>query len=125
MAKQKTTTNSKNNDNSKLCAALSYLLIGIIWYFVDEKMKRNNFVKFHVKQGLLLLIIAIIYSVIVGILTFPLHFIPVLGTIIIWMLNIVGLIFLVLAILGIINALNNEEKALPIIGEKAKSVFTF
>ena len=37
--------------NNKLCAALSYLLIGIIWYFADEKMKSSSFAKFHFQLG--------------------------------------------------------------------------
>ena len=50
---------AKKNDNSKLVAVLSYLLIGIIWYFVDDKVKKNAFAKFHVKQALNLFIISV------------------------------------------------------------------
>ncbi len=115
----------KKSDNSTLCAALSYLLIGLIWYAIDEKMKKNDFVKFHVKQGLILLVIAVIYSIILQIITFPLHFLGFLGEIIIWVLQLTNLIFVVLAIIGIINAINKNKKILPIIGDYAEDLFTF
>jgi len=113
MAKKK--VSKKEAEDGKVCAILSYLLIGIIWYFADEKMKKNKFANFHVKQGLVLLIVwAIIW--IVGMI------IPIIGWFIILPL---GYIFvLVLAILGIINAANGSEKELIIIG-KFSSNFKF
>lgn len=108
MAKKQSSKSSSN----KGCAILSYLLIGIIWYFVDNKMKKDSFVKFHVKQGLGLLILDIIVCIIAGI--------PILGWIIAPILNI---IVLVLLIVGIINAANNKEKELPIIGKYASDWF--
>jgi uncharacterized membrane protein len=105
-----------NNDNSNTCAWLAYLLIGIIWYFVDEDMKRHNFTKFHVKQALVLLIFSIIWAIVLGILRAILFFgIPFLWSIFL-ILSYVPLIF---AIIGIVNALNNKEKDLPIIGSYA------
>lgn len=116
---------SEKSDNTTLCAALSYLLIGLIWYAIDDKMKKSEFVKFHVKQGLILLVIAVIYSIILQIITFPLHFLGFLGEIIIWVLQLTNLIFVVLAIIGVINALNKNKKLLPIIGGYAEDLFTF
>ena len=100
----------KSNDNSKICAILAYLVIGIIWYFVDEKLKKDAFVKFHVKQGLVLLIMWIVF-VIVG------SIIPVLGGIV---MLIGKVVYLVGVILGIINALNGKQNELPVIGQFAK-----
>jgi len=104
---------TKKVENEKACAILSYLLIGIIWYFADDKMKKSSFVKYHVKQGLVLLIADIIVWAISGI--------PLLGWVIAPLLNI-GLI--VLLVLGIINAANDKEKPLPLIG-KFGSKFNF
>jgi len=39
MEKSKKNNSSKDIADGKICAILAYLLIGIIWYFVDEKMK--------------------------------------------------------------------------------------
>ena len=108
-------------EQGKVCAILSYLLVGIIWYFADEKMKKNSYVKFHAKQGLVLLIFSIAIWIVERIL-FSMFFNPfswgawgaigLLGTIF-W---IVGLAELVLVIIGIVNAANGNQKPLPIIG---------
>lgn len=94
-------------DNGKICAILAYIIpiVGIIWYFVDEKMKKNPFTTYHMKQALVLLIVWIAISVLTC------------GT-----LSIVGLIF---AILGIINAANGEKKELPVIGAWGEQWFKF
>ena len=55
-------------DEGKACAALSYLIVGIIWYFVDDEMKKNGFAKYHAKQGLVYLIASVIYSIALSIL---------------------------------------------------------
>jgi uncharacterized membrane protein len=115
MAKQKEAEAGSGGDSGKLCAFLAYLLIGIIWYFADEKMKKNEFVKFHVKQGLVLLITSIIINIIGSI-------VPVVGWFVILPLG--ALFILVLWIIGIINALNGKMNPLPVIGGFAKK-FTF
>ncbi len=108
--------------NAVACAALSYILIGIIWYFVDEQMKNDAFAKFHAKQGLILLIAAVIWhvawsvlAVILTVVTFGLF--ALIG----WLGYLVPWVFV---ILGLINAANGQKKALPIIGSYAR-IFTF
>jgi uncharacterized membrane protein len=113
VTKKKKTESSNTTDNTKICAILSYLLIGIIWYFVDKQIQKDDFVKFHVKQGLVLICLSIILSIIISIIPF------------LWMIGwIVQLIFFIFAIIGIINAMNHEKKELPIIGQFS-SVFKF
>ena len=108
-------------DNSQLCAILSYLLIGIIWYLVDDKLKKSDFAKFHVKQSIILIIFAIIWSMIFAVLPVIISF--NLGTYAIWLIyQLVSIIPLVFVIIGIINALNSQKKELPIIGEYAKKL---
>lgn len=102
---------SQGDDNGKLCAILAYLLIGIIWYFADDKLKNKELVKFHVKQSLVLLIISISLQVIGTIL-------PIIGWFII--LPLASLFTLIWAIIGIIYAAKGEMKELPIIGGYAK-----
>ncbi len=91
--------------NEKLCSILSYLIIGLIWYLVDVKIRTEK-TRFHVKQGLILLIAELINSAIWGI--------PLVGWVIGPIIN-VGLIILI--IIGIVNALNDEEKVLPVLGK--------
>lgn len=100
---------SKETENGKVCAILAWIFpIGLIWYLVDEKMKKNKFAGFHVKQSLILFIAAVIINVIGSI-------IPVLGWFII--LPIGNLIVFVFFLIGIIKAIQGEEKELPVIGK--------
>jgi uncharacterized membrane protein len=105
------------------CAILAYLLIGIIWYFADDKMRKNNFVKFHVKQALVLMIVSIIVSVALSILGLILMWIPIIGWVILWILWFVfGVGSFVLWLMGIIAAATSKQKVLPVIGEFAEKL---
>lgn len=104
----------KSIEEGKVCAILAYLLVGIIWFFADEKMKKNAFVKHHVKQGLVLLIVWVGGLIVLGI-------IPIIGWII---LPFYQIAMLVLMILGIINSAQGTQKELPVIGQFGKK-FSF
>lgn len=97
-----------NVSNEKLCSILSYVIIGLIWYLADEKIRTQN-TKFHVKQGLVLLIAELINSAIWNIPFFGWFIAPIIN---------IGL--LILMIIGIINAANNNNNELPIIGQFGK-----
>jgi|SRR3989344_7147178 len=111
-------------EEGKAPAILSYLLVGIIWFFADEKIRNNSFTKFHVKQGLVLLIAAVVYSIaleiLLSIILFPVRMIG-LGWEIGQVLSILYYVPIVFIIIGIINALNGSEKELPVIGHFAKN----
>lgn len=119
---------AKDVDEGKVCAILSYLLVGIIWYFADDKMRKNNFAKFHAKQSLVLLIVSIILSIVVSIISAI--FTPLLfmggGLGIVWIISIiwwaVSIVILILWLIGIIAAATGKEKVLPFIGGFAKSL---
>ncbi|MFH1910374.1 MAG: hypothetical protein ABIJ72_04305 [bacterium] len=86
-------------------AVLCYLGILILVPLLTDA-KNDAFVKFHLKQGIVLIIASIAISVI--------NIIPIIGQLI----SIVGgLIVFVLWIMGIINAAGGQEKELPIIGK--------
>jgi len=112
-----------NVDNGKICAALAYILIGIIWFFVDENMKKNAFAKFHVKQGLVLLVLSIglwiVMAILGAIFSILFFFAPMLGFGLMRLISLIGLIPLVLCIIGIVYALQGKEKQLPIVGQYA------
>ena len=98
------TTQEKNT----LMAVLAYLGILIIIPFLVAKDK--PFVKFHLKQGLVLFIIeAIVW---------------VLGMYFFWelyrVLQLVNLAMIIFSILGIVNVLQGKEKELPLLGQFAK-----
>ena len=100
--------------NGKAPAVLSYFLVGILWWLLDEKLKKNAFVKFHVKQGLVLLIASVALSVAGWVLVF----IPVIG----WIAQVVLQIGLfVLWVMGILGAVQGKTKEVPLLGPYAKN----
>lgn len=97
-------------------AALAYVL-----FFLPllTNAKNDAFVKFHVKQSLVLLITSVAWNVVGWFVTY----LPFLG----WVVGgIVGLLvsiaLFVLWIKGLMNALNGKMEELPIIGQYAKNI---
>lgn len=86
-------------------AVLCYLGILVLIPLLTNA-KNEAFVKFHVKQGLVLLIFEVIVSIVWAI--------PFLG----WIVGAIGwVIGVILFIIGLINAIGGQEKELPIIGK--------
>ena len=109
--------------DKKVTSILSY--IGILWlvaYFAGDKENA----KFHLNQGLVLLIVNLGLSVIIAIISgiglgLTLGGVEILGSIISGIVSVisfpVSVACFVFMILGIIAAANDEEKELPIIGK--------
>jgi len=100
-----------NLPSKTLMGVLAYLGILIIIPFLIAR--DDPFVKFHIKQGLLLVIVEIA--------------VWVLGSSMwqLWMLlNLVNLATLVFSIIGIVNVVQGNQKELPLIGGLAKN-FSF
>ena len=85
--------------NNKVMAILCYL--GILWLIPFLTAKESPFVKYHLNQGLTLLI--------VGLATAVVSWIPVIG----WLC---GVVVFALAIIGIVNVVNGKAQELPVIG---------
>ena len=83
----------------------------LIPYFLEDK---NNFVKFHAKQGLNLFLLEVIVGVSASILVFLLLF---LGFAIVLVRNIIECIFLVVSIMGIIDVATGKARELPIVNK--------
>ena len=89
-------------EKNKVMAVLAYIL-----FFIPLlAAKDSKFARFHTNQGLVLFLGGIIASVVAVI--------PVIGWII---APIAGLVITVLAVIGILNALNGRAKELPVIGK--------
>jgi uncharacterized membrane protein len=86
-------------------------VVAYIIFFIPllTEAKNDKFVKYHVKQGLVLFISGVAIWLIANV-------IPVLGLLVAPILDIV---LIVLLIMGIINAVNGVEKPLPLIGRFA------
>lgn len=85
-------------------------VIAYILFFIPllTKSGKDPFVKYHVKQGLVLFLANVVAMVLVRL--------PLFGHFLSFPLNI---ILLILFIFGIVNAVNSEEKPLPLIGQLA------
>lgn len=99
-------------ENKTIMGVLSYLgPLVIISYAVA---KDDPFVKFHIKQGLVLLVIEVVLWV--------------LGVMFFWQLwaltQLINLAILILTIMGILNVVNGKEKELPVVGQFSH-YFTF
>lgn len=94
-------------DNTTLMGVLAY--IGPLVIIPYLTAKDNPFVKFHIKQGLVLLVAEAILWVL-GSMVYML-----------WMvLQFVNLGLLILAILGIVNVIQKKEAEVPLLGQFAK-----
>ncbi|MCX6790895.1 MAG: hypothetical protein NTV62_01730 [Candidatus Gribaldobacteria bacterium] len=86
-------------------------VVAYILFFIPllTEAKNDPFVKYHVKQGLVLFIGYVIETIIAGM--------PF-----IWFLSsLLGLALFVLFIIGVMNALNGKQEPLPIIGGLAEN----
>ncbi len=102
---KKTVDKQKDAQENKGLAILSY--IGILFILPLLLKPNSEFIKFHVKQGIILTI-----GWVIGMILYPLFG---LG----FLIHIVVIVF---SIMGIINVSEGTMKELPIIGELAKKL---
>jgi len=100
---------AKKEEKGNAIAVLSYLGILVIIPILTNK--DDDFVKFHIKQGLVLLIVWV-FNMFVGV-------VPILGWII---APLIALVLLVFVVIGIINVLSGKKKQLPLIGQYAEKL---
>ena len=106
-------SDAQQNKVMGILAYLSWLVI-VPWIAAKE----SPFARYHTNQGLVLAIVEIAWWILSAILraiataAYSLGFLAVIG-VISWIL---GIVFLVFSILGIVNAAKGEMKPLPIIG---------
>ncbi len=102
-----TTAPTAEPKHNTLMAVVAYVL-----FFVPllTEAKNDHFVKFHVKQGLVLFIACVASAIFIRL--------PVIG----WILMVPLNVFLFIVwIMGILNALSGKQKHLPLIGEYGDS----
>ncbi len=109
-------------EQNKVVSLFAYL--GILILIPVFAAKESKFARFHINQGLVLLIASFAWGIVYGILTTVLGMILLHGgagvmifTVVNIILGLLSLIFLVLVIIGIINAVSGKAKELPIIGK--------
>lgn len=107
---------TKQGDQKNIGMAVVAYILFFIPLLTDAK--KDPFVKFHVKQGLVLFIgwvvVWILNRALVYYLFWSLY----------WILNLVWLLdlgLLILTIVGIVNALNEKQEPLPLLGKLGAS----
>lgn len=105
--------------NNKTLSILSYItIIGWLVSFFSSTSPRNPLVKYHLNQAFGLFITAIAYGIIVQIVA---RIVPSIAMI----LSAINLVFLILIIIGAINASKEKETPLPLIGKIFENKFGF
>lgn len=119
-----TNNNITTTEDGKTAAIVSYfgIILWLIAYFAMHKDKKTEFGSYQLRQTLLFAIVStvvyIIFSIVVGILIVAtgIYALAYLGYVIYIGLFIVWLI-------GFLGALKGEKKPMPLIGEKAQTMF--
>ena len=116
--------NLTTGDNGKTAAIISYFsIVGwLIAYFAMHKDNKTELGSYQLRQTLLLNIAAIVLGWGLG---FVLGILIVSTGIyaLIYISYIVQLAIFIIWIIGLIGAINGEKKPMPIIGEKAQTMF--
>ncbi len=92
--------------DSKVTSVVAYL--GWIGFLIAYLVGDKEGAKFHLNQGAVLAIISIATNVVSGV-SFLLPF----GE---WIIGVVNAAWLILTVIGVVTAIQGEEKPLPIIG---------
>lgn len=108
-------------DNGKTIAILSYCtLIGFIIAIVMHSSNKTRLGAYHLRQALGLIIFSIGFGIVMGIVIGILAFITF--GLAIFLAPITWLFVIIMMIIGIINASNEKETPLPIIGKMTEKM---
>ncbi|GEQ86483.1 membrane protein [Patiriisocius marinistellae] len=101
----------KVSDPGKTNAIIAYItLIGWIIALVLNNNNKTSLASFHIRQMLGIMLVGLSISIIISITGIGLLSILQIGTLILW-------------ILGLIGAINEEEKPVPVVGEHFQKWF--
>lgn len=104
----------------KKLAIVAYLtIIGwVIAYLLYGKAEKTGLLRYHLKQGFGLVLLSIGLGVIIKVVSLVS---PAAARMIGW----AGILIFIFAVLGIINALNETQKPIPVIGGFFENKFSF
>lgn len=102
-------------EQNKVMALLSY--IGLLFLVPLFGAPKSKFARFHANQGLVLSLAAVAFGIVYGILVSVLIAISWRLAFLTSILGLLWIAYPVLAIIGIVNALNGKAKELPFIGK--------
>ncbi len=103
-------------EQNRIMGVLAYLSwLVLIPIFAAPKSK---FARFHANQGLVLAIAEVIYGIATAIVNAIITAISLtLGLLVSTILSLIGIVFFIMTIIGIVNAVNGKAKELPTIGK--------
>lgn len=107
--------------NNKTLSIVSYIsIIGwLISYFsYKDKTPKSTLVNYHLKQSLGVAVLGILYSIVINVVAM---IVPSIAGI----LSLASIAILVLWVFGIINAANEAEKPVPLVGSLFVDKFNF
>lgn len=105
--------------DEKTISIISYItLVGWIIAYIQFGKNKGQLATFHIRQSLFLMLCAFAICIVQLVFAFA----PYLGRIISMSLSLVMSGFLVLWVIGLLNAINGEQKPLPIFGNKAQDL---
>lgn len=109
-------TSTVGHEKNAILAVFAYL--GFLVLIPIFAAKNSSFVRYHTNQGLILFLAEVAYCIFYCVLTGILTAISWrLSLFIASILSIASFVFLVLAIIGLVNVAQGREKQLPIIGK--------
>ena len=106
---------AQDAEQNKAMGVLAYL--GILVLIPIFAAKDSPFARYHANQGLILCIAAILYGVAYSILSAIVLAISWRLYFLVSIIGLIGIGFAVLAVIGIVNAVNGKMKELPLIGK--------
>jgi len=120
MANETNTTPTTSDMDGKTIAIISYMTwIGWIIALVMHGNNKSQIGAYHLRQSLLLHILAVA----IGVLRMFFLFMPFIGFILFWLSWIIFIGLVVLWVIGLIAAVNGEEKPIPLLGNWAQQMF--
>lgn len=102
-------------EQNKVMALLAYL--GLLFLVPMFAAPNSKYARYHANQGLVLSLAAVAFGIVYVILVFLLLAISWRLTFLTSILGLLWIAYPVLAVIGIINALNGKAKELPLIGK--------
>lgn len=109
------------SDRSRWTAAVSYL--AFLCFFALWKSKHDDYVRYHARQGFLLLLAECVAIVTIVVLELTIGRVRFIGFVVVLILQLVtGLGALTLSVVGFVKALFGEYWHMPLIGEYADRV---
>jgi len=115
--------------DNKTLALVSYIFTPIGWlisFFTYKGQEKSSLVSYHLRQSFGLFLVALAVGIVMSILASILMVISFSLVMMISLINwLIWLGFIALMIIGIINANNEKETPLPIIGKMFEGKFNF